>query len=76
MVLTPDGESVLVVEQGANRIRIIKDANGDGVADSLDSIFATEENGLVCACGYVPASEPPYPRAWPDVSVCVCWVGT
>jgi glucose/arabinose dehydrogenase len=42
--LTPNGD-VLVTETGQNRIRLLRDTNGDGVAD-VNRIFATAENGL------------------------------
>lgn len=44
LALTPNGE-VLVTETKANRIRLLKDSNGDGVAD-INKVFATAENGV------------------------------
>ncbi|MFB2834856.1 PQQ-dependent sugar dehydrogenase [Floridanema evergladense] len=44
LALTPNGE-VLVTETPANRILLLKDTNGDGVADVRKS-FATAQNGL------------------------------
>ncbi|MGA9382533.1 MAG: sorbosone dehydrogenase family protein [Phormidium sp.] len=44
LALTPSGE-VLVTETPANRILLLRDTNGDGVADVRKS-FATAENGL------------------------------
>uniref|UniRef100_A0A914E7H3 Glucose/Sorbosone dehydrogenase domain-containing protein n=1 Tax=Acrobeloides nanus TaxID=290746 RepID=A0A914E7H3_9BILA len=42
--LTPEG-NVLVTETAANRIRLLNDTNGDGVADNF-TIFADASNGL------------------------------
>ncbi|MGB5960899.1 MAG: sorbosone dehydrogenase family protein [Coleofasciculaceae cyanobacterium] len=42
--LTPNGE-VLVTETKANRIRLLQDRNGDGVAD-VNKVFASAENGV------------------------------
>lgn len=42
--LTPNGE-VLVTETKANRIRLLRDRNGDGVAD-VNKVFATADNGV------------------------------
>ncbi|HHP7245659.1 MAG TPA: PQQ-dependent sugar dehydrogenase [Elainellaceae cyanobacterium] len=44
LALTPSGD-VLVTETRQNRIRLLKDTNGDGVADVKDQ-FAGPENGL------------------------------
>ncbi|MEB3311377.1 MAG: sorbosone dehydrogenase family protein [Snowella sp.] len=44
LALTPTGE-VLVTETPENRITLLKDTNGDGVAESR-STFADEKNGL------------------------------
>ncbi len=44
LALTPSGD-VLVTETGQNRIRLLRDSNGDGVADVRET-FATRENGL------------------------------
>ncbi|MDZ8110505.1 MAG: sorbosone dehydrogenase family protein [Nostoc sp. DedQUE12a] len=44
LALTPSGD-VLVTETGQNRIRLLRDSNGDGVAD-VQETFATRENGL------------------------------
>ncbi|PSF38398.1 sorbosone dehydrogenase [Aphanothece hegewaldii CCALA 016] len=44
LALTPNGE-VLVTETRQNRIRLLKDTDKNGVADSY-STFATAENGL------------------------------
>ncbi|MEO8890816.1 MAG: sorbosone dehydrogenase family protein, partial [Coleofasciculaceae cyanobacterium] len=42
--LTPNGE-VLVTETKANRIRLLRDRNGDGVAD-VNKVFASADNGV------------------------------
>ncbi|AFY41430.1 sorbosone dehydrogenase family protein [Nostoc sp. PCC 7107] len=42
--LTPSGD-VLVTETRENRIRLLRDSNGDGVAD-LSKTFASADNGL------------------------------
>lgn len=47
LALTPNGD-VLVTETRANRIRLLRDANGDGVAD-VRKTFADARNGL-----YIP----------------------
>lgn len=47
LALTPTGD-VLVTETPENRIRLLQDENGDGVADN-SRIFAGEDNGL-----YIP----------------------
>ncbi|MBP0020490.1 MAG: sorbosone dehydrogenase family protein [Cyanobacteria bacterium SBLK] len=44
LALTPTGD-ILVTETRQNRIRLLKDRDGDGVAESRE-IFATSENGL------------------------------
>ncbi|MBC1241084.1 MULTISPECIES: sorbosone dehydrogenase family protein [Nostoc] len=44
LALTPSGD-VLVTETGQNRIRLLRDSNGDGVADVRET-FASGENGL------------------------------
>ena len=44
LALTPNGE-VLVTETRSNRIRLLRDTNGDGVAD-VKKTFATEQNGV------------------------------
>lgn len=44
LALTPSGD-VLVTETRANRIRLLRDTNGDGVAD-VNKTFATAENGV------------------------------
>ena len=49
LALTPTGD-VLVTETRQDRIRLLRDANGDGVAD-LKKTFATEDNGLYLPLG-------------------------
>jgi glucose/arabinose dehydrogenase len=44
LALTPTGD-VLVTETRANRIRLLRDTNGDGVAD-INKVFATAQNGV------------------------------
>jgi glucose/arabinose dehydrogenase len=44
LALTPSGD-VLVTETRQNQIRLLRDTNGDGVAD-VNKIFANSENGL------------------------------
>lgn len=44
LALTPSGD-VLVTETRQNRIRLLRDTNGDGVADVRET-FASRENGL------------------------------
>lgn len=44
LALTPSGD-VLVTETRQNQIRLLRDTNGDGVAD-VNKIFATSKNGL------------------------------
>lgn len=44
LALTPSGE-VLVTETKWNRIRLLNDTNGDGVADT-NKVFATAQNGV------------------------------
>lgn len=44
LALTPNGE-VLVTETKQNRIRLLRDTNGDGTADEKQT-FASAENGL------------------------------
>ncbi|OCR02826.1 sorbosone dehydrogenase [Oscillatoriales cyanobacterium USR001] len=44
LALTPTGD-VLVTETRQNRIRLLRDTNGDGVAD-VRATFATTQNGL------------------------------
>jgi glucose/arabinose dehydrogenase len=44
LALTPNGD-VLVTETGQNRIRLLRDTNGDGVAD-VQETFASRTNGL------------------------------
>ncbi|MBD2411587.1 sorbosone dehydrogenase [Nostoc calcicola FACHB-389] len=44
LALTPNGD-VLVTETGQNRIRLLRDRNGDGVAEVRET-FATRDNGL------------------------------
>ncbi|MGV0103307.1 hypothetical protein NSTCB13_01894 [Nostoc sp. DSM 114160] len=44
LALTPNGD-VLVTETGQNRIRLLRDSNGDGVADVRET-FASRDNGL------------------------------
>lgn len=44
LALTPDGD-VLVTETRQNRIRLLRDRNGDGVAD-VRKTFASSQNGL------------------------------
>ncbi|MCP3103061.1 sorbosone dehydrogenase family protein [Myxococcus sp. K15C18031901] len=44
MVLAPEGD-VLVVESSSHRVRRLRDANHDGVAEARD-VFAAETNGL------------------------------
>jgi len=44
LALTPNGE-VLVTETRKNRIRLLHDSDGDGVAD-VNQTFATAENGV------------------------------
>ncbi|WP_341531206.1 sorbosone dehydrogenase family protein [Nostoc sp. UHCC 0302] len=44
LALTPSGD-VLVTETGQNRIRLLRDTNGDGIADVRET-FASGANGL------------------------------
>lgn len=44
LALTPNGD-VLVTETRSNRIRLLRDTNGDGVAD-INKTFATAQNGV------------------------------
>ena len=44
LALTPDG-NVLVTETRQNRIRLLRDSNGDGVAD-VSETFASAKNGV------------------------------
>ncbi|MBD2005859.1 MULTISPECIES: PQQ-dependent sugar dehydrogenase [Cyanophyceae] len=44
LTLTPNGD-VLVTETRQNRIRLLRDTNGDGVAD-VNKTFATAQNGV------------------------------
>jgi glucose/arabinose dehydrogenase len=44
LALTPSGD-VLVTETRENRIRLLRDTNGDGVSD-INKTFASSENGL------------------------------
>ncbi|MGK7873423.1 MAG: sorbosone dehydrogenase family protein [Xenococcaceae cyanobacterium] len=44
LALTPSGD-ILVTETRANRIRLLRDTNGDGVAD-IRKTFARRQNGL------------------------------
>jgi glucose/arabinose dehydrogenase len=44
LALTPTGD-VLVTETRQNRIRLLRDRNGDGVAE-IKTTFATDQNGL------------------------------
>lgn len=44
LTLTPSGD-ILVTETRANRIRLLRDTNGDGVAD-VKKTFASSQNGL------------------------------
>ena len=44
LALTPSGD-VLVTETRQNRIRLLRDTNGDGVSD-INKTFASSENGL------------------------------
>ncbi len=44
LALTPNGD-VLVTETRANRIRLLRDTDGDGVAD-VNKTFATAQNGV------------------------------
>jgi glucose/arabinose dehydrogenase len=44
LALTPAGD-VLVTERGETRIRLLRDTNGDGVADSVTT-FGDRQNGL------------------------------
>jgi glucose/arabinose dehydrogenase len=44
LALTPSGD-VLVTETRQNQIRLLRDTNGDGVAD-VNKIFANSQNGL------------------------------
>jgi glucose/arabinose dehydrogenase len=44
LALTPSGD-VLVTETRENRIRLLRDSNGDGVAD-VNKTFATAQNGV------------------------------
>jgi glucose/arabinose dehydrogenase len=44
LTLTPTGD-VLVTETRQNRIRLLRDTDGDGVAD-VNKTFATEQNGV------------------------------
>ncbi len=44
LTLTPSGD-VLVTETRQNRIRLLRDTNGDGVAD-VNKTFATAQNGV------------------------------
>jgi glucose/arabinose dehydrogenase len=44
LALTPSGD-VLVTETGQNRIRLLRDSNGDGVAEVRET-FASRDNGL------------------------------
>jgi glucose/arabinose dehydrogenase len=44
LALTPSGD-VLVTETRENRIRLLRDSNGDGVAD-VSKTFATAQNGV------------------------------
>ncbi len=44
LALTPSGD-VLVTETRENQIRLLRDSNGDGVAD-INKIFASSQNGL------------------------------
>nr|WP_290223501.1 PQQ-dependent sugar dehydrogenase [Trichocoleus desertorum] len=49
LALTPNGE-VLVTETRQNRIRLLRDSNGDGVAD-VKKTFAIPSNGLFLPLG-------------------------
>lgn len=49
LALTPSGE-ILVTETRWNRIRLLNDTNGDGVAD-INKVFATARNGVNIAFG-------------------------
>lgn len=51
MSLTPEGD-VLVAESYDNRLRLLQDRDGDGVAES-DRVFATEANGINQPLGMV-----------------------
>ncbi|NET03568.1 MAG: sorbosone dehydrogenase family protein [Merismopedia sp. SIO2A8] len=44
LALTPNGD-ILVTETRANRIRLLRDSNGDGAAD-VKKTFASSQNGL------------------------------
>jgi glucose/arabinose dehydrogenase len=55
LALTPGGD-VLVTETRANRIRRLRDTNGDGVADE-SAVFADENNGLNIPFGMAFASD-------------------
>ncbi len=49
LALTPSGD-VLVTETRKNRIRLLRDSNGNGVAD-VKKTFATEQNGVKIPLG-------------------------
>ena len=53
--LTPSGD-VLVTETRANRIRLLRDTNSDGVAD-VSKAFATAENGVNIPLGMTFAGD-------------------
>ncbi|MBW4575969.1 MAG: sorbosone dehydrogenase family protein [Aphanothece sp. CMT-3BRIN-NPC111] len=55
LALTPSGD-VLVTETRQNRIRLLRDSNGDGVAD-VRKTFAGRENGLYIPFGMTFAGD-------------------
>ncbi|MBW4641327.1 MAG: sorbosone dehydrogenase family protein [Gloeocapsa sp. UFS-A4-WI-NPMV-4B04] len=55
LALTPSGD-VLVTETRQNQIRLLRDTNGDGVAD-VNKIFASSQNGLNIAFGMAFADD-------------------
>jgi glucose/arabinose dehydrogenase len=55
LALTPSGD-VLVTETRQNRIRLLRDTNGDGVAD-VNRIFARAENGVNIPLGIAFAGD-------------------
>jgi glucose/arabinose dehydrogenase len=55
LALTPSGD-VLVTETKQNRIRLLRDTNGDGVAD-VRATFATAQNGVNIAFGMTFAGD-------------------
>jgi glucose/arabinose dehydrogenase len=55
LTLTPSGD-VLVTETRQNRIRLLRDTNGDGVAD-VSKTFATDQNGVSIPFGMTFAGD-------------------